>query len=39
MDKEKFLEEIRKIPINNREEQIIAMVEEKFKEFLKTKNG
>ena len=35
-DKEfNFKKEIRKIPINSREEQIILIVEEKFDEFIK----
>lgn len=32
-----FIKEIEKIPINNREKQIISLVEEKFKEYLKEK--
>ena len=30
----KFKKEIRKIPINNREKQVIGLVEEKFDEFI-----
>ena len=35
MEIEKFIEEIRKIPINSRERQIIEIVIEKLRELIK----